>query len=147
MSKIDMVKIIIVLTAIQYFIFLFTIKDNSVRLLVRTRACTDLQGRIYGSQGPSHLNFCGPTQVWPIWPFVWKAWKYAPLVCSAHSKSIFCGADFVSTIALDLQHKLKPFLHSSIEQMTLGSFLGIYSSFVQYQGRIQLVSLGGGRFQ
>jgi len=32
----------IVLTAIQYFIFLFTIKDKSVRLrvLVRTRTCT-----------------------------------------------------------------------------------------------------------
>jgi len=30
-----MVKIIIVLIAIQYFIFLFTIKDKSVRLLVR----------------------------------------------------------------------------------------------------------------
>jgi len=49
-----------------------------------------------------HLSFWGPTQVWPIWPFVWKAWKYAPLVCSAPAKSIFCGADFGSTIALDL---------------------------------------------
>jgi len=35
-----MVKIIIVLTKIQYFIFLFAIKDRSVRLLVRKRACT-----------------------------------------------------------------------------------------------------------
>jgi len=77
-----------------------------------------------------HLSFWGPTQVWPIWPFVWKAWKYAPLVCSALSKSIFCGVDFRSTIALDLQQKLKPFPHSSKEQMALGSFLGIYSSFV-----------------
>jgi len=33
-----------------------------------------------------HLSFWGPTQVWPIWPFVWKAWKYAPLMCSASSK-------------------------------------------------------------
>jgi len=31
-----------VLIAIQYFIFLFTIKDKSVRLLVRTRACAHL---------------------------------------------------------------------------------------------------------
>jgi len=39
-----MVKIIIVglLIAIQFFIFLFTIKDKSVRLLVRTRACIHL---------------------------------------------------------------------------------------------------------
>ena len=29
-----------------------------------------------------HLGFWGPTQVWSIWPFVWKAWKYAPLICS-----------------------------------------------------------------
>jgi len=27
-----------------------------------------------------HLSF------WPIWPFVWKAWKYAPLMCSDLSK-------------------------------------------------------------
>jgi len=33
-----------------------------------------------------HLSFWGPTQVWPIWPFVWKAWKYASLICSASSK-------------------------------------------------------------
>ena len=31
---------IVVCTAIQYFIFLFTITDKSARLLVRTRACT-----------------------------------------------------------------------------------------------------------
>jgi len=37
-----MVKIIIVLIAIQYFIFLVTVKDNSERLLVRTRASTHL---------------------------------------------------------------------------------------------------------
>jgi len=41
-----MVKIIIVglLIALQYFIFLFTIKDKSVRLrvFVRTRTCTHL---------------------------------------------------------------------------------------------------------
>jgi len=37
-----MVKIIIALTAIQHFIFLFTIKDKSVglRLLAGTTACT-----------------------------------------------------------------------------------------------------------
>jgi len=35
-------KIILVLIAIKYFIFVFTIKDKSVTLLVRTRACTHL---------------------------------------------------------------------------------------------------------
>jgi len=37
-----MLKIIIVFTAIQYFIFLFTIMDKSVRVLVRKSACTRL---------------------------------------------------------------------------------------------------------
>ena len=37
--------------------------------------------------------------------------------------SISCGADFSCTIALDLQHKLKPFLQSSLEQMAVHSFL------------------------
>jgi len=37
-----MIKIIIVLIAIQYFIFMFTIKDKSVRQLRRTRACSHL---------------------------------------------------------------------------------------------------------
>jgi len=55
-----------------------------------------------------HLGIWSSTQVWPIWPFVWKTWKYAPLVCSAPSNSVFCGADSGSTIALDLQQKLKP---------------------------------------
>jgi len=26
-----------------------------------------------------HLNFWDPTEVWRMWPFVWKAWKYTPL--------------------------------------------------------------------
>jgi len=37
-----MVKIMIILISIQYFIFLFTINDKSARLIVRTRACTHL---------------------------------------------------------------------------------------------------------
>jgi len=37
-----MVKTIIVLIEIQNFIFLFTIKEKSVRLLVKTRACSHL---------------------------------------------------------------------------------------------------------
>jgi len=32
------------------------------------------------------LSFWGLTQVWRIWLFVWKSWKYAPLMCSAPSK-------------------------------------------------------------
>jgi len=60
-----------------------------------------------------HLSFGSPKQVWPIWPFVWKAWKYALLCVVPPQKSIFCCADFGSTFALDVQQELKPFLHSS----------------------------------
>jgi len=43
----------------------------------------------------------------------------------ASQTSIFCCANFGSTFALDVQQKLKPFLHSTKEQMALLSFLGI----------------------
>jgi len=36
-----------------------------------------------------HLSFWVPTQVWPMWPFVWKAWKYAPHMCGPPSKIYF----------------------------------------------------------
>jgi len=46
-------------------------------------------------------------------------------------KSIFCGSDFGSTFALDLQQILKPFPHSSKEQIALQSFgIGIYIGFM-----------------
>jgi len=54
-----------------------------------------------------------------------------PLLCVVPpQRSIFCGSDFGSTSALDLQQKLKPFLHSSLGQMAMRSFLGMYGSFV-----------------
>jgi len=54
-----------------------------------------------------------------------------PLLCVVPpQKSIFCCAYFGFTFALDVQQKVKLFLHSSKEQMALRSFLGIYSSFV-----------------
>jgi len=46
-----------------------------------------------------------------------------PVLCvGLPQKSLFCGADFGSTFALDLQQKLKPFLHSSQEPMAIRSF-------------------------
>jgi len=47
-----------------------------------------------------HLSFWGPKHMWHIWPFVWKAWKSAPLMCSAPSEIYVCCADFGSTFAL-----------------------------------------------
>jgi len=36
---------------------------------------------------PGHLSFGGPKHMWPVWPFVWKAWKYALPMCSAHLRN------------------------------------------------------------
>jgi len=48
---------------------------------------------------------------------------------SAPSKICLLWFDFGSTIALDLEQKLKTFLRSSQKQI-MRSFLGIYSAFV-----------------
>ena len=47
-------------------------------------------------------------------------------------KCIFCDAEFGSTIALDLQQKLKPFLHSSQKQQYcfLSEFCSVWRSCV-----------------
>jgi len=45
-----------------------------------------------------HLSFWSPAQAWPIWPFVWKAWKCASRMCSAPSKISFV----VPTLVLGL---------------------------------------------
>jgi len=35
----------------------------------------------FGERGAlGHLTFLGPTQLWPIWKFVWNAGKYASYV-------------------------------------------------------------------
>jgi len=75
------------------------------------------------------LSFWGPMQVLSVWLFVWKRESMPVLCVVPPQQSIFCGADFGSTIAVDLQQKLKTFLHS-YEQIAIRSFLGIYSFFV-----------------
>jgi len=50
-------------------------------------------------------------------------------MCSTSSKVYLCDAEFGSAIALDIQQKLKTFLHSSNEQMAMRSLPGISSSF------------------
>jgi len=57
-----------------------------------------------------------------------------PLLCVVpFQKFIFCDGDFGSTIALDLQQKLKPFLHSSQDRTAMRFFLGIYNSFMYFR--------------
>ena len=51
-------------------------------------------------------------------------------------KSIFCGSDIGSTIALDLQHKLKTFLRSFQKQKAMRSFLGIYYAFAKFRSSL-----------
>jgi len=55
----------------------------------------------------AHLSFWGPTQVWPIWPFVWKTWKYAPLMCSAPSKIylLLCRLRFYNCLSYSTEIK------------------------------------------
>jgi len=61
-----------------------------------------------------------------------------PLLCVVSpQKYIFCGADIGSMIALDLQQKLKPFLHFSLEQVVVRSFHGIYNSFVRFRSSLR----------
>ena len=60
------------------------------------------------------------------------------LLCVVPSQNfIFCCADFGSAIALDLHQKLKPFPHSSKEQMVLRSFLRMYNFFVQFRSSLR----------
>jgi len=56
-------------------------------------------------------------------------------------KSIFYCADFGSTIAVNLQQKLKPFLYSSKKQMALQPFLEIYSFFVYFRNSFRWISV------
>jgi len=59
-----------------------------------------------------------------------QSMKVCPFYVWCPLKNLFCCADFGSTVALDLQQKLKPFIHSSEKQMALRPFLGVYSCFV-----------------
>jgi len=56
-----------------------------------------------------HHRFWGPAQVWPIWPFVWKAWKCAPRMCIAPSKNdlLLCRLWFYDCLRSGVS-KLRP---------------------------------------
>ena len=84
-----------------------------------------IQGRIWGARGPRPSYFLGPTQVWPIWSFVWTAWKYAPLICSAPSKIDLLWFRLWFYDCLRSQHKLKT--------ITMRSFLGIYTALLLFR--------------
>jgi len=70
-------------------------------------------------------SFWGPTQVWPIWSFVWKAWKYAPLICSALSKIYLFWFQLWFYDCLRSQRKL--------ETITMRSFHGFYTALVLFR--------------
>jgi len=60
-----------------------------------------------------------------------------PLLCVAPpQKSIFCGADFGATIVLDLQHKLKPFLCSSLEQTAIWD---VFLEFIAFSDILEVL--------
>jgi len=84
-----------------------------------------------GARG--HLSFGAPSRC-GLFGRLSEKRERMPLLCvPPPQKSIFCCANFGSTFALNVQQKLKPFLHSSQEQTVFRSFLGIYSSFVYFR--------------
>ena len=105
---------------------------------MQKRIC--MERRIQGAQGRRPSQFLEPHASVTYLAVCLKSVKVCPSYVQCASKSIFCCADFGSSIALDLQQKLKPFLHSSKEQMALRSFLGIYSSFVQFRSSLRYIS-------
>jgi len=68
-----------------------------------------------------------------IFPDFWQIKTFVDALAPPHLHPytfLWCRLWFYDCLSLDLQQKLKPFLHSSQEQMALRSFLGIHSSFV-----------------
>jgi len=72
-----------------------------------------------GARG--HLSFSAPRRCDLLGSLSEKR-ESMPILCVvAPQKYIFFGADFGSTIALDLQQKLKHFLHKNKQQCDLSS--------------------------
>jgi len=80
-----------------------------------------------------NLSFGAPSRC-DLFGRLFEKREHMPLLCVVPpQKCIFCCADFGSTFALNVQQKLKPFLHSSQEQSALRPFFGIYSSFMSFR--------------
>ena len=91
-------------------------------------------GMDLGSAGPWAILVLGTQRKCDLFGCLCEKRESMILLCVV--PPFVCGADFGSTIALNLQQRLKPFLHSSKKQMALGSFLGIYSSFVWFRSSL-----------
>jgi len=61
-----------------------------------------------------HFSFWGPMPVWPIWPFVWKAWKYITIMCSVPSEIylFLCRLWFSDCLRASTEIKAFPTLFS-----------------------------------
>jgi len=80
-----------------------------------------------------HLSFGGPSRCDLFGRLSEKRERMPHLCVATPQKYIFFCDNFGFTFALNVQQKLKPFLHSAQEQTALRSFLGIYSSFVSFR--------------
>jgi len=62
-----------------------------------------------------HLCFSGPTQVWPIWLIVLKAWNYVPVMCNATSKfyRLWCRHWFYDCLRSSTEIKAFPISFST----------------------------------
>jgi len=89
-----------------------TLNWNSGRTTSGSTTVVGVRGRdgFMGRGALGHLSFRGPKQVWPIWPFVWKAWTYAPLMFSASSKIYLLLCRLWFYIGLKSSTEIKAFL-------------------------------------
>jgi len=96
-----------------------------------------MPGTDLGSAGPKAILILGAPSRCDLFGRLSEKSESMPLLCVVPPQNyIFCCADFGSTFALNVQQKLKPFLHSFKAQMTLRSFLRIYGSFVQFRSSL-----------
>jgi len=101
-----------------------------------------MPGTDLGSAGPKAILILGRPSRCDLFGRLSEKPESMPLLCVVPPQNyIFCCADFGSTSALNGQQKLKPFLHSFKAQMALRSFLGDYSSFVQFRSSLSWISM------
>jgi len=70
------------------------------------------QGRTYGARDPRPSKFLAPhaSVTYFIWPLVWKAWRYAPLMCSSPKKFylLLCRLWFCNCVRSSTEIKAFP---------------------------------------
>jgi len=91
-------------------------------------------GTDLGSAGPQASLVFGAPRRCDLFGYLSLKRESMPHLCVLPLEILFfVMSTLVVHCLLDLQQKLKPFLHSSQEQIAMRSLLGIYSSFVWFR--------------